>query len=330
MNPKRLIISRTDSIGDVVLTLPLAGIIKEKFPECTILFLGKTYTQPVVQLSKYVDEFVNWDDVRSAKNPIEVMKKLQADTIIHVFPYKEIALLANKANIPTRIGTFGRSFHVLTCNKKVFFSRKKSNLHEAQLNTKLLLPLGIDRAFSNNDLTHYYGFNSPEPLSEELASFIDPNKFNLILHPKSKGSAKEWGLTNFSSLISLLPQDQFNIFISGTVEEGALIGNELPFDQPNVVSLIGKLTLNEFISFIHHTDGMVAASTGPLHIAAALGKTAIGLYSPKKPIHPGRWSPIGPKAQAVVFNPNCETCEQGANCDCIRKISPQTIMDLLR
>jgi len=330
MNPKRLIISRTDSIGDVVLTLPLAGIIKEKFPECIVLFLGKTYTQSVIQLSKHVDEFINWDEIESAKNPAKELENLKADTIIHVFPNKEIAKLAKQAQIKTRIGTLGRSFHVLTCNKKVKFSRKKSDLHESQLNTKLLSPLGINKEFLLGEMHNYYGFNTPAPLKDELRELVDPDRFNLIVHPKSKGSAKEWGLSNFSSLITLLPQDKFKIFISGTEEEGQLIGDKLPFNQPNVVSLIGKLTLNEFISFINQTDGIIAASTGPLHVAAALGKKAIGLYSPKKPIHPGRWKPIGEKAGAVVFDPNCEKCNKGMDCDCISKISPQTIMDLLR
>ena len=123
MTLKRIIISRTDSIGDVVLTLPMAGILKENDPDCKILFLGTTYTMPVVKLSKYVDEFINWDILQNETNPEEALKKLKADVIIHVYPNKDIASLAFKAKIPIRIGTFGRLFHVLTCNKKVRFSR---------------------------------------------------------------------------------------------------------------------------------------------------------------------------------------------------------------
>jgi heptosyltransferase-3 len=119
-------------------------------------------------------------------------------------------------------------------------------------------------------------------LKSELDDLIDPKKFNVILHPKSKGSAKEWGLANYLQLIKLLPKDQFKIFISGTAEDGKLIGNTFDFDE-NVVSLIGKLSLTDFIAFIAKTDGLVAASTGPLHIAAALNKKAIGLYAPKRP-----------------------------------------------
>ncbi len=329
MSFQNIIISRTDSIGDVVLTLPLAGIIKEHYPNCKLYFLGKTYTEAVIKLSKHVDEFLNWDKIQQSENPINEFKKLDADAIIHVFPNKQIAQIAKQAQIPNRIGTLGRVFHITTCNKKVKFSRKKSDLHEAQLNTKLLQPIGVSHEFSLNELIEHYGLFNPKPLSEELRTQIDKTRFNLILHPKSKGSAKEWGLNNFSELIKILPKEKFKIFVSGTKEEADLINNQLPFEQENVVSLLGKLTLQKYISFINETDGLIAASTGPLHIAAALGKVAIGLYSPKKPIHPGRWQPLGKKASALVYDENCEKCKKGNDCDCIFKISPNTIVDLL-
>ena len=282
----------------------------------------------MVELSKYVDEFINWDELQKNKNAVEVLKNYKADVFIHVFPNKEIAKLVKATKIPLRIGTFGRLHHILTCNKKILFTRKKSDLHESQLNLKLLSPLGIAQHFELYELATLYGFEKIPLLKPELQSLIDPNRFNLILHPKSKGSAKEWGLNNYLALTKLLPKDQFKIFISGTEEEGKLIGNTFNFDE-NIVSLIGKLNLTDFIAFITKIDGLVAASTGPLHIAAALNKKAIGLYSPKRPIHPDRWKPVGQHAQAVVFDTNCEKCSKGLDCDCISKIAPQTIVNLL-
>lgn len=328
MKNKTIIISRTDSIGDVVLTLPMAGLIKKFYPQSKVIFLGKTYTEPVVALSKHVDEFINWDELQKLPNTVEVLKSYKADVFIHVFPNKAVAKLVKEAKIALRIGTFGRLHHILTCNKKVLFSRKKSELHESQLNLKLLSPLGISQHIELNEMVNFYGFEKIPALKSELDDLIDPKKFNVILHPKSKGSAKEWGLANYLQLIKLLPKDQFKIFISGTAEDGKLIGNTFDFDE-NVVSLIGKLSLTDFIAFIAKTDGLVAASTGPLHIAAALNKKAIGLYAPKRPIHPGRWKPVGKHAQAVVFDQNCEQCAKGLDCDCISKIEPQTVVDLL-
>ncbi|MGE0560404.1 MAG: glycosyltransferase family 9 protein [Flavobacteriales bacterium] len=329
MNNKTIIISRTDSIGDVVLTLPMAGVIKKYYPNSRIIFLGKTYTKPVVGLSKFIDEFINWDELKKMPDAVDVLKNYHADVFIHVFPDKDIAKLVKATKIPLRIGTFGRLHHILTCNKKVLFTRKKSGLHESQLNLKLLSPLGITQHFELTEIVNFYGFSIIPALSPELEKLIDTNRTNVILHPKSKGSAKEWGLDNYLKLAELLPKNQFKVFISGTEEEGKLIGNTFSFDDENIISLIGRLSLTDFIAFIANTDGLVAASTGPLHIAAALNKKAIGLYSSKRPIHPGRWKPVGQQAQAVVYNPNCDQCLKGLECDCISKIDPQTILELL-
>jgi heptosyltransferase III len=322
-----LMLSRTDSIGDVVLTLPMAGYIKSYFPNCKIVFLGRNYTNSVVDLSEHVDEFLSWDEL--SQLPIEERnKKLKADVIVHVFPVKEIARAAKQAKIPLRIGTTNRLYHWFTCNKRIKLSRKNSDLHEAQLNLKLLEFLSIPTDIRLEDVKNYYGFTATQPLTDEFKNLLSKNKFNIILHPKSKGSAREWGLENFSKLIDALPKDKFSVFISGTKEEGVLV-KPLLEKHKDVTDLTGKLNLAQFISFISHADGLVAASTGPLHIASALGKKAIGLFAPMRPIHPGRWMPLGRDAHPVVLNKDCSDCRKSANCHCIREISVKQVVDLL-
>lgn len=316
-----VIISRTDSIGDVVLTLPMAGYIKKHFPKCKIIFLGRNYTRDVVALSEYVDEFVSWDDTEARKN-------LKADCIIHVFPVKEIAQQAKTNGIKLRVGTSNRIYHWLYCNKLIKLSRKNSNLHESQLNIKLLSFLNIPTDVSLDEIKEYYGFSRAEPLTGEWSNLIDKEKTNVILHPKSKGSAREWGLENFSVLIDALDKTKFKVFVSGTKDEGQLV-KPLLEKHKDVVDLTGKLNLKQFISFINHADALVAASTGPLHIASALGKTAVGLFAPMRPIHPGRWMPVGKKAKFLVLNKECNDCRKNSDCHCIREIKAKEVVDLL-
>src|ERR1700752_4834951 len=119
--PETFLISRTDSIGDVILTLPMAGILKKQFPDCRILFLGKNYTKDVIQTSSFVDEFISYDELikKSKKAQIEIVKHLNITTCIHVFPKKEIGFIVKKAGVKTRIGTTNRAHHWLSCNKLV-------------------------------------------------------------------------------------------------------------------------------------------------------------------------------------------------------------------
>jgi heptosyltransferase III len=322
----KIIISRTDSIGDVVLTLPMAGILKKHLPDCKVIFLGRNYTRDVVALSGHVDEFISYDDVvkLKPKEQIKHFKDLNASHIIHVFPVKEIAYLAKKAVIPNRIGTTNRLWHWFTCNIKLAFSRKNSNLHEAQLNCKLLTPFGIND-ISMDELIQSYGFTKIPELEDEFKPLIDHSKTKIILHPKSKGSAREWGLDNFSDLITKIDNKKYQIFISGTKQEGELIKPLIQKHQ-HITNLTGKLSLSQYIAFINHCDVLIAASTGPLHIASALGKKAIGLFAPMIPIHPGRWKPIGKNARYLVLNKNCSDCRKTQDCTCIKAITTQQVI----
>ena len=93
-----------------------------------------------------------------------------------------------------------------------------------------------------------------------------------------------------------------------------------------VTDIMGRMNLDTFISFIAHCDGLVANSTGPLHIAAALGKDALGIYPPMRPIHPGRWAPLGPGARVFVLNKSCSDCKGNAHpCHCITAIQPSLL-----
>lgn len=330
--PKKIIISRTDAIGDVVLTLPVAGALKKQFPDCELVFLGRNYTREVALLSKHIDKFLSWDEVKDSteSEKINFLKKENADSIIHVFPEQEIAKASAKAKIPNRIGSTGRLYHYRYCNKLVPLSRKNSVLHEAQLNFKLLKPFnGSVEIPSLRDVQKYYGLKQEKYAKGGSTKLLDPQKFNLILHPKSKGSAREWPLKNYSALINLLPENRFKIFVTGTEAEGVLIDEFLKENDTKITNLTGKFNLKELTRFIGQADGLVAASTGPLHLAAALGKLAIGIYPPIRPMDPGRWAPIGKNAHFLVLDKACNDCRKTLNCHCINEVSPQLVFELI-
>lgn len=328
-----IILSRTDSIGDVILTLPMAGVLKSRFPDCRIIFLGSSYTRPVIEACGNVDLFLDWDEISRTEDPearIEKLKALNASVIIHVFPVKEICHIAKKAGIPIRISTSHRWFSWVYCNKLSHFSRKNSSLHESRLNLKLLEPLGITEELPAARISDLYALTRiKSELPVSVTELISADHFNLILHPKSKGSAREWGVDNYTQLIDLLPKDKFRIFITGTKEEGDKMKDFLSSNKGKVIDLTGKLTLSEFLAFINRCDGLVAASTGPLHMAAALGKRTVGLYAPMRPIFPERWAPLGIDAHWLVIEKTCQKCRYTEDCECIREIRPEDVVQKL-
>jgi len=299
-DPKKIVISRTDSIGDVALTLPMAGILKEKFPDAKIIFLGNTYTKPIINCCSSVNEIWEWAELLKMedKTRLNWLKSQNVDVFIHVFPRREIARLAQKAKIKYRIGTSHRLYHYLTANCKVDFTRKKSNLHESQLNTKLLKHFKLSKNYSLPELTSYANFNQLPQLNNELLSLLTSSKKNLIFHCKSQGSALEWGVDNFIALAKDLNPTQFNIFFTGTETESKYFRDKLP-KQNNIIDLSGKMTLNDLIAFIAKADVLLACSTGPLHIAGLCNIKTIGLFTPQRPLHFGRWQPLGNQVKII-------------------------------
>jgi heptosyltransferase-3 len=321
--PANIILSRTDSIGDMVLTLPMAKVIKEYFPHTKVFFLGREYTRAVVDACIYADGFIELNDF--LKKDFLIDNK-PADAIVHVKPLAAVASHAKKLKIKWRIGTTNRIFHWHTCNKLVKLSRKRSNLHEAQLNLKLLHPFGIKKDFCLNEIQDFYGLKKIKPLDKKYAELLDSSKYNLILHPKSRGSAREWGLDNFELLIFLLDKTHYKIFISGTEAEKKLVQPLLDKVALTVTDITGQMSLPDFVSFIAHCDGIVACSTGPLHIAAALGKEALGIYAPLHSIRPQRWGPVGAKAVTFSLDKKCTDCfKNKMACHCIQEIAPQKV-----
>jgi len=325
MKLDKIIISRTDSIGDVALSLPMCVWLKDNFPQSKLIFLGRNYTKSIIESFSVIDEFIALDDLENLPS----LEKLNAfkgvDCIIHVFPNKEIANLAKRAKIPVRIGTSHRLFHLLTCNFRVNFTRKNSKLHESQLNFELLKPLGLlsipDFSVCEAAVTKF------KVQSVDLPSFLDACDFEnlILLHPKSQGSAMEWPIKNYIELAEELVHSGKTVCFTGTENEGKLFRHLIPIHS-HIIDSTGKLSLKQLQFLISKSSALVACSTGPYHIAGLSGIKAIGLFSSRKPIHPGRWKALGSEAISLVYDENCSTCKKQKNCDCIQKISVQIVL----
>ena len=326
--PPTFLVSRPDALGDVVLTLPVAGRLRQLYPGCRVVLVGRAYTAAVGAACPWVDEFLNLDELltQPPATQLATLKAYGAAAIIHVFPHQPLAWLARRAGIPIRIGTRNRWWHWLTCNRLVALSRRHSPLHEAQLNLQLLAPLGQTASMPLPAVAELVRLAPAVPLApqwQQLLSARQPGQLNVVLHPRSRGSAREWGLGHFGELARALHAAGHRVFVSGTAAEGEELADWLRQHADYLVAdLTGQLALPEFLAFLAAADGIVAGSTGPLHLAAALGRHALGLYPPIRPMHPGRWGPLGPHAEYLVFNqPDCQDCRASpAACTCIKAI----------
>ncbi len=327
---KRIIISKTNQIGDVLFALPIASAIKKIAPRAKVIFLARQYTRALIEQYQDVDEFADWELMiaKGETNAVNELKKLNADIIIHVYPQKIIAKCAKKAKIKVRIGTNRRHFHWFYCNKFITLARKHTSLHESELDMKFCSVLGDNHQYTKQDIIDLLKF---KPFDKSFPSFklLSPNKFNLILHPKTRGQHIEWPPKHFAALISMLDPEKYSIFITGIKAEGDAIRDVIIEPYPHVVDLTQNMGLEELIHFIAHCDGMICASTGPVHIAAALGLQTLGLYAPIKPFDATRWGPIGSQAEVLSLKESCDLCRTGQKCLCVAEIRPQQVYHII-
>ncbi|HRE39763.1 MAG TPA: glycosyltransferase family 9 protein [Ignavibacteria bacterium] len=280
-NIKKIIISRTDRIGDVILTLPLVYKIKEIIPESKIYFLCDKYVNDIVTLSNGIDGIIQYkNDLSYLKSEIE---KTNADLIINAFPEFKISLAGFLAGVKMRIGTAYRWYSFLY-NLRVQEHRKECKLHEYQYNINLLKNFIPE---INYDVKYDLKYNS----FPELNNFNIPEKF-IVLHPTSGGSSIDVSSVTLKKFLSIYNGDE-KIIITGS-EKDIEINDKLlsGISNKNLINLTGKLSLSMLVSLISKASLVIANSTGPIHIAGMLNIPVVGFYPEQIPMNEKRWGPL--------------------------------------
>lgn len=336
MTPEKkqhILITRLDNIGDVVYTLPLAAMIRKHMPTAKISFLVTAYTKSLVSICPDVDQIWDWGALQLFSNA-EVVNQLRAagiTTVIHSSQCKRFASVTRRAGIPLRITTLRGLANWFYCNRWVNLPDNQPNLHEAERNLKMLRPLGIKADLTREELAATIHLKPTTPLPEKIEALLAKDRFNLILHPGSNGHGCEWPIDYFKQLMALLPEDKFQIFITGGPQERERFKDLLAASSSRAIDLMGAMSLDEFLTFIGRVDGLVASGTGPLHVSGALGVKTLGLFPPKKGITLKRWAPLGKHSQAIVCNHMefCRTCPGSSCCGCMAKIEVKQVADVI-
>lgn len=336
INPKNILIVRTDRIGDVVLTLPLAGIVKKYYTDCKVTFMVRKYTSDIVAAHPHIDEVIvlSEDDNRIllGKN-VSLLKNRKFDTVIVVHPTFKIALIVLLSKIKTRIGT-GYRWYSFLFNKKVFEHRKNAEKHELEYNVSLLNEIGISEQLNQNEIDFGIQVND-ESLSlvksKLMDSWIDVDKPIVIVHPGSGGSAVDLPVEKMKIIVTKLCENEnTNVLITGDENEHKLC--ESISSNTGGVNLAGKFNLLEMINLISLCEIFISNSTGPLHIAAALQKFVVGFYPKIIACSKERWGPYTTKS--VVFTPemDCTDCtrEQCEKLDCMNSIDIKKVTEELQ
>lgn len=306
MTPRRILLVRTDRIGDVVLTLPMVDVILERAPGSTVSMLVREYTRelaehyPGVEKVFVVGEKGGLGDLRRA------IRMESFDAVIHVFPRPDLSWLTFRAGIRERVGTSFRWFSFLY-NRRIPDHRKRGGLHEAILNVRLLRGIGIDPPATVLPRLYPTSAHAEAAKRVSVRAGLQPGKPFVVLHPGSGGSARDWRIRNFVSLARELASRGLSVVVTGGEHEIDLADRVVRESGGRAVSVAGDLSLMELGAFVSKGALFISNSTGPLHIAAAVGTPVIGFFPPLESAGVGRWGPLGEHAE--TFTPEKERCE---------------------
>lgn len=323
--PKNILIVRTDRIGDLVLTLPLAGLIKKHYPECKVSFLVREYAKNIVKNHPFIDDIIvltENDGKISLFDNLNIIKSKKFDTCIVVYPTFVLSLIMFFAGIKTRIGT-GYRWYSFLFNQKVYEHRKNAERHELEFNVNLLEKINIKNNVDENNVRYdlYVNQSSLNIVDKILDDEkIESSKLIIIVHPGSGGSSVDLPLNKMTELVKKLDDNNYQIILTGNKNEIELCGKIKSSSKAKVFA--GKLNLDEMTALIKRSSMFIANSTGPIHIAAALGKFVVGFYPKIVASSKERWAPYTTKK--LVYEPtiDCENCtrEQCEKLNCMESI----------
>ena len=137
----KFLVVRTDRIGDVVLSLPIAEILKERFPDAEVHFMISPSLKELLSNEPYIDKSISYNS-QGFRKSVALLKKEGFDIAFLVFPTLTLSLALFLAHIPKRIGT-GYRWYSLLLNRRIYEHRHTSEKHELVYNLGLLKAMGI-------------------------------------------------------------------------------------------------------------------------------------------------------------------------------------------
>ena len=330
--PRTVVLANPYAIGDTVMMLPLAGAIRRHWPDVKLHFAGRQLA--LVRACEFFDSVIDSEEIIA--DPA-MLKRLGTDVFLNPFSCNDMARAAFAARVPIRVGNLFRRRSAAFHNRFVAYGNTGYS-HMLGFALRHVKALGVPVDPLPSDPRELFGLTRVGPPPEKLRQQLDPGRFNLILHPKSGGNGREWPVEHYLELARTLGKtNRFKLFLTGAENERQVVERDCPelLRSDLTTNVMGTLSQAEMIAFINVADGLLASGTGPLHIAAALGRRALGIYATGPTLDPTSWRPVGPFARTLCSpgrcKPGSQTCPKktGPPCSCTRALKPDEVVSRL-
>jgi len=284
LDPKRFLVVKFGSLGDIVHCLPSVAQLRKAFPSASIDWLIERKNKSVVELSGLnvrlipIDTYQwrNSPGIGSAKEIAEFVWALSTDGYDCSIDFQGLlksAFFAYLSAAPIRIG-WERDF-LKESVSRFFYTEvvKPKRIHIIDQQMELLKPLNIDP-----DWETIVPLKAPDAARRSIERKLNGLKDFVVINPGGNWPTKNWAPERYGELASRLMSDGLPVAVTWG-----------PGDEPMVRQLVNKAgkgiaqiptTLEELVALCEKSRLFIGGDTGPMHFAAAVGTPIVSIFGP--------------------------------------------------
>jgi heptosyltransferase-1 len=325
--PKKILVVKPSSLGDIVHSLPFLNVLKRCFPKAEIHWIiakgleGLLEGHPMINRLWIInkDAWKNIKNVGSTVKELRVLfkelKKEKFDIVVDLQGLLRSGLITAATAAPVRIG-----FTEAREGSRVFYTHKVDggkNIHAVDRYLKIAEFLGCD----TSDVCF------PFPLYKQSSPIILPSSEDYaVMVPGARWKTKIWPPEKFGKLSSNLSLISIIVGSKRDIDTANKIVN---LSHSKALSLAGKTTLKELIEVIRHARFVISNDSGPMHIASALGVPIFAIFGPTDPVRTG---PYGKGHTIIKEDISCSPCFKRKCNDmkCMNSLSAKKVYKIIK
>jgi len=330
----QILLTRTDRIGDVVLSTPAIKAVRDKYPNAHIAFMVRPHAKDIVEGNPYLNEVIIYNKYGEHKSFLGTirfalaLRRRKFDLAIMLHPTNRVHLIAFIAGIPERVGYDRKMPFLLT--KRMPHMKQKGEKHESEYTLDILR--FADIGVKDREISVTVRKKDVAKAERMLEEYHVPVSGTLIaVNPGASCASKRWAPGNFAALCDnlagkfkariLIVSDRANSEFANAVAGGM---------RHEPVNLAGKTTVGELAALLSKCSLFISNDSGPVHIASGLKVPVISIFGRKNPgLSPKRWGPT--YERSVVFHKDvgCDpclahTCRKGFKC--LEAVTPAEVL----
>jgi len=327
----RIFILKPSSLGDVIQALPVLRLLKLHLPESEVYWWIDTSLAPLLEGDSDLAGLIHfdragWSSPRrwgDAWRSVRRARTLAFDWVIDLQSLLRSGAMAWLANGARTIGLDDPREGA--CGfYDVAVPRPSYHTHAVDWYLNVLPPLGVP-------VHQKFAWLPPQPrAAEEVQTRWAPGAARWIaLHPGARWETKRWPAESFAKTVSHLAALSLDLrfVVLGAGADQAL-GRMVAAAAPDrCLNLTGCTTLPQMVEWIRLCELIVTNDTGPMHVAAALGKPVVAMFGPTEPRRTGPYGQLEGVLQHQLPCVPClkDTCRWAQPFECLRAITPERV-----